>query len=527
MLLWIIILFIIFCVIGFLSLPLILTKNKNKSREEYDLAVYSNQLNELKKDMKVGLVSSEDEKAATAEISRKILLTNSLLNDKSNSNEENKSLNLAFLLIIIFIIPIVSINIYFLIGNPKIQNSPFVKNLLIERTNETTTAGLNESILKLKERLESDQNDYEGWILLGRSYLIINSPSLATEAFEKAINLDPNKSEAYAFLGESIVFSSSGIVTPRALKAFKKVIRADKFNPAARFYIGLANSQAGNKETALNQWIELAKDTDQDAPWLPTLKKQIEKTSAELGVKPEDSLIASGNSSLNQRGPSKEDIESAKNMSSEERMNMIRGMVNSLAERLKDNPNDLQGWERLARSYTVLGEKDLAKKAQEKITELKNSSLNQKNSKTFNSKTKEVIQGLEERIKRNPSDKEAWLWLGQSYSLLEDHENAKITLKKASELWPSDTEVLIHYGRSIINSSPENSLLSEKVLDLYNYVLNIEPNNIEAMYFIAIGLSQKGDNSGALNLYKKLLLLVDKNSELYEKIIQRIRKLEP
>ena len=214
-------------------------------------------------------------------------------------------------------------------------------------------------------------------------------------------------------------------------------------------------------------------------------------------------------------------------MSSEERMNMIRGMVNSLAERLKDNPNDLQGWERLARSYTVLGEKDLAKKAQEKITELKNSSLNQKNSKTFNSKTKEVIQGLEERIKRNPSDKEAWLWLGQSYSLLEDHENAKITLKKASELWPSDTEVLIHYGRSIINSSPENSLLSEKVLDLYNYVLNIEPNNIEAMYFIAIGLSQKGDNSGALNLYKKLLLLVDKNSELYEKIIQRIRKLEP
>ena len=102
MLLWIIILFIVFCVIGFLSLPLIFTKNKNKSREEYDLAVYSNQLNELKKDMKAGLVSSEDEKAATAEISRKILLTNSSLNDKSNFKEENKSLNFAFLLIIIF-----------------------------------------------------------------------------------------------------------------------------------------------------------------------------------------------------------------------------------------------------------------------------------------------------------------------------------------------------------------------------------------------------------------------------------------
>ena len=40
-----------------------------------------------------------------------------------------------------------------------------------------------------------------------------------------------------------------------------------------------------------------------------------------------------------------------------------RQMVASLAARLKDNPEDAQGWLRLIRAYTVLGEADKAKDA--------------------------------------------------------------------------------------------------------------------------------------------------------------------
>ena len=42
---------------------------------------------------------------------------------------------------------------------------------------------------------------------------------------------------------------------------------------------------------------------------------------------------------------------------------MIRGMVERLAERLKENKSDLEGWLRLIRSYAVLKETEKAQDA--------------------------------------------------------------------------------------------------------------------------------------------------------------------
>ncbi|MEK9661855.1 MAG: c-type cytochrome biogenesis protein CcmI, partial [Alphaproteobacteria bacterium] len=53
-------------------------------------------------------------------------------------------------------------------------------------------------------------------------------------------------------------------------------------------------------------------------------------------------------------GPTREDVEAAGQMSEGDRSQMIRGMVQRLADRLKDEPDDLEGWRRLARAYRVL-----------------------------------------------------------------------------------------------------------------------------------------------------------------------------
>ena len=55
------------------------------------------------------------------------------------------------------------------------------------------------------------------------------------------------------------------------------------------------------------------------------------------------------------RGPDEADIAAAADMSDEDRMAMIEGMVEGLAARLAEDPSDMPGWQRLARAYEVLG----------------------------------------------------------------------------------------------------------------------------------------------------------------------------
>ncbi|MDH5488550.1 MAG: c-type cytochrome biogenesis protein CcmI, partial [Rhodospirillaceae bacterium] len=61
----------------------------------------------------------------------------------------------------------------------------------------------------------------------------------------------------------------------------------------------------------------------------------------------------------------------AQKMDGADQQEMIRSMVERLAARLQENPDDLEGWVRLERAYQVLGEAEKALGAQKEIERLK------------------------------------------------------------------------------------------------------------------------------------------------------------
>ncbi|MDJ0946454.1 MAG: c-type cytochrome biogenesis protein CcmI [Kiloniellales bacterium] len=97
-------------------------------------------------------------------------------------------------------------------------------------------------------------------------------------------------------------------------------------------------------------------------PGAPFVQQQFQQAAAELGLE---------NGASAPRGPTAADISAAKEMSSEDQQAMIRGMVEGLAERLEQEPEDLEGWRMLARSYGVLGEAEKAAEVHQKIIALR------------------------------------------------------------------------------------------------------------------------------------------------------------
>ncbi len=102
--------------------------------------------------------------------------------------------------------------------------------------------------------------------------------ALQSEAFAlaKRLNAAPDAA-GYARLGEILTALDGGRVTPAAGEAFARALELDGRNPAARYYAGLALMQRHQPEAALNVWRALEKDSREGAPWLPLLKKNIER----------------------------------------------------------------------------------------------------------------------------------------------------------------------------------------------------------------------------------------------------------
>ncbi|HEY4635248.1 MAG TPA: hypothetical protein VIG92_01695, partial [Rhodospirillales bacterium] len=241
---------------------------------------------------------------------------------------------------------------------------------------------------KLAARLKVNPGDLDGWILLARTYNTIGDLQGMVAAYRRALELSGGRLDLAASYGEALVLAADGQVTAEAFRLFNDVVAADPFNPQARYYVGVALAQQNRVREALQAWVDLRAVSPADAPWLDVVNEQIGRAEGDLklaagSVKPSAAaaVLAKQNppavAAMPPRpavpakpGPSAADMEAASQMSATDRTEMIRGMVGRLAERVKANPDDLEGWRRLARSYQVLGETEKAKEAEARVEAL-------------------------------------------------------------------------------------------------------------------------------------------------------------
>ena len=162
----------------------------------------------------------------------------------------------------------------------------------------------------------------------------------AERAYRNAIDLLGSTEPRQTGLGQAIAAGAGGIITAEARAAFEAATAADASAPEPRFYLALAAEQEGDRDGAAERLRALLADAPADASW----RAAVEATLARI-EQPEG-------------GPSGEQVAAAEDLSETEQAAMIEGMVAGLAERLESEPDDVEGWLRLIRSYVVLGRTD-------------------------------------------------------------------------------------------------------------------------------------------------------------------------
>ncbi|GEO84394.1 MULTISPECIES: c-type cytochrome biogenesis protein CcmI [Alphaproteobacteria] len=349
MLFWIISAFLTVAVAVALLLPLLKGAGSAPIDDAGEAAVYRDQLKELERDKAQGLISAEDAGYARAEIGRRLLAVSNEAVDASGRSGA-KGLNLLAQAFVILCVPAVGLGLYLKTGSPDMPAAPLAARL------ENPGNNIELLVAKVERHLAENPNDGAGWDVLAPIYFKMQRLGDAELAYRNAIRLAGTSPTRMNGLGEVLIAGNDGIITEDARSAFEEALRLDPWDPRAQFYLALALEQAGKNADALGAFQALAKASPADAPWLPLVQQHI---AANSGGAPVAGLPAQGSAKA-PGNPTQRDINAAAGMSATDRNAMIRGMVEGLDAKLKDDPNNFEGWMRLVRSYAMLQEKDKA-----------------------------------------------------------------------------------------------------------------------------------------------------------------------
>lgn len=357
-------------VIMFITRPLLGGDVRAAKTREADLAVYRDQMAEIEADRARGLIEAAEADSARAELGRRILATGARHEDDLKPEVAGARTPLWVSTAAAAFISVASVTVYISLGAPGLPDQPHSARLTAPSQNATVA----ELIGRVEAELRTNPEDGRGWDVLAPVYLRLNRFSEAADAYGNAIRLLGESANRLAGFAEASILGNDGIVTEPARKAYARLLETQPDFAEARFWLAVAQEQDGNREAAAEAYRSLLATAPEDAHWRQIVVDRLAAVTGEEkpgAVKPGAGAgaDAEGNAASpdaqvdtsggqKQSGPTAQDIASAQAMTPAEREQFINQMVAQLAQRLEQQPDDMAGWVRLVRAYSVLGRKD-------------------------------------------------------------------------------------------------------------------------------------------------------------------------
>ena len=405
--------------VGVLLVPLLRARPTATGRFEGELGIYRDQLAEIERERAAGTLPEDQAAAARVEVERRILAAADQAQPAASSPGTSSALNKLLPPALALLIPLLALGIYLQVGHPGLPSAPFVPGT---RAPAEPTPDIPRLLAAARARVAAT----------------------------------PDDADAQSALGEALTLDANGTVTQPAIEAFTKALRRQPDDARALYYLGLHEAQSGDSRAALARWRDLLAKSPPDAPYLPMLRAEIERVAKAAGLDPSVPAATPSPS------PSREQQEAMAAMTPEQRQQAIRGMVEGLAQRLKDNPQDRAGWLRLANAWKVLGE--------------------------------------------NASAVDAYA--------------------HADTLAPVDTRLLVDWAEAHVRQLKPGETPSPAAVAVLERLEKAEPRNALALFYLGAASFAAGDKPAAARRWKTLLSLLPADAPIRDTLEQKIKEAE-
>jgi cytochrome c-type biogenesis protein CcmH len=294
---------------------------------EARIAPLKRHLSDIDAQYRAGLIASEDHGPLRAEVARRLLATAT----QGTSIPMGTSMP-GWLWALALATPALAVALYLLVGSPGLPDAPYRARVAAWRDTDPARLQPEEIGAVLSNIAKARPSDPDPLKHLAMVRQASGDAMGAVQALRKATALAPGRTDLWVALGEASMALAKGEVDDAAQAAFVEVLKRDPANPSARYHLARAQIASGAVADGLAGWAALARDLAWDDPRRLALQQEISLVRAKGGLPAatDTGAIAPG---------------------------AIAQMVQGLARRLEQNPDDPDGWIRLVRAYAVLGDR--------------------------------------------------------------------------------------------------------------------------------------------------------------------------
>lgn len=339
----------------------------------YDLRVYRDQLREVDRDLERKLVDPAEAERLRSEIGRKVLAADRAL--QSRDSGAGRGFGLAAAAILALLIGGAFL-LYARIGAPDRPDQPVAQRIAQAQARYDKRPSQAQAeqtaprpdrpapdpeylslIEELRQAVARNPQDQQGQTLLALHEERLGNLVAAKQAQAQLVALKGTAASAedHARLAALMVEAAGGLITREAETEMAQALTLDPAHPQGRFMAGLLQIQNGRPDRAFPLWSALLQDSPQDAPWVAPIRAAIGDLAWFAGqpdyTAPEPAALP---------GPDADAMAAARDMTPQQRQQMVEGMVKGLEARLATEGGTPQEWARLISSLVVIGQKDHA-----------------------------------------------------------------------------------------------------------------------------------------------------------------------
>ena len=421
--------------VSFLIVLFMKNSNKTLSVTEVNKNIFKHQFSEIEEDLKLGLISKQEFNSMQNELSKRVLkyTTNKVVKPV----HENILLNNRIKIISIPLIMILSTLFYYYNGQPGLPDLP-----LTHRTDNSVPSIFYErAIIDIDHKISSTEDSFELYILKANTLSALNKTEQAIKIWKFIIENYTEKLNASIYLsyGEAIIQNLVSkedklLITNEAREVFEKASKLSDIDTEVgaltRFYLGLYDFQNGKIQLAKKEWERIIISAPDGAPW----KKQIELQVTQI----------------------------SKNQTEREN-EQILSMVSRLSERLySNNSSNIDDWNKLGRSYIVIGQFEQAIKAYQRANDLDKKNL-------------DSLKGLAE---------------------------------------------------SMLLNSKKDQPVNKEIIDLFKSILSLDENYLLALWVVADNEILSNNILKAEQLLNRILIQLSEGTEEYILVLRKLNELK-